>query len=114
MTTVRPSTPPATNHHQQPLPLHRLSSQLYNELQEIYKPQCREPLEALEDLEALETVEGLAGLEDLEDLAGLLLLQLPQSPQQQHQQEMQTTDSWEAYPNPLREIENSHKASLTN
>jgi hypothetical protein len=109
-------------HHQQPppLPLHRLPPQLHNKLQEIYRPQCREPLEAPEDLEALETLVGLAGLEglvdweDLEDLADLLLLQLPQSHQQQHQQEMQTIDLWGACPNPLKETGSSHETSSTN
>jgi hypothetical protein len=99
-----------THHQLQPLPLHRLPPQLYNELWEIYRPQCGEPLEALEDLEALETLAGLAGLEGLvdlegpEDLADLLLVQLPQLPQQLHQQETQTTDLWEACPNHMKEI----------
>jgi hypothetical protein len=34
-------------------------------LQAIYRPLCREPLEAPEDLKALEGLEGLEGLEDL-------------------------------------------------
>jgi hypothetical protein len=109
-----------THHQPQPLPLHRLPPQLHNELQEIYRPQCGEALEALEDLGALETLEGLVGLEGLVDLEGpkdlvdLLLLQPPQSPPQQHQWEMQTTDSCEVYPNPSKEIEDLHEVSSTN
>jgi hypothetical protein len=77
-------------------------------LWEIYKPQCREPLDNPEDLEALET---LVDLEGPEDLVNLLLLQPPQLPLQQHQQEMQTIDLWEAYPNPSKEIESLHETS---
>jgi hypothetical protein len=89
-------------------------------LWEIYKPQCREPLDNPEDLEALETLVDLEGPEDLvdlegpEDLVDLLLLQPPQLPLQQHQQEMQTIDLWEAYPNPLKEIESLHETSSIN
>jgi hypothetical protein len=109
-----------THHQPQPQPLHRLPPQLHNELREIYKPQCGEPLEAPEDLKVLGTLEGLAGLEalvdlgDPEDMGDLLLLQPPQSPQQQHWQGMQMTDLWGAYPNPLKEIGSSHEVSLTN
>jgi hypothetical protein len=106
--------------HQQPpppLPLHRQPPQLHNELQQIYRLQCGEPLEALEDLEVLGTLEGLVDLEGPEDLADLLLLhpfQPPLQHQHQHQQETQTIDSWEAYPNPLKEIGSLHETSSTN
>jgi hypothetical protein len=103
-------------HHQQPPPppLHRLPPQLHNNLQEIYKLQCGESLEALEDLGVLETLAGLAGLEGPGDLADLLLLQPPQPPLQQHQQEMQMTGLWEAYPNHTKETGSLRGPSSTN
>jgi hypothetical protein len=67
-----------TPHQPQPLPLHRPPPRLLNELQAIYNPLYREPLEALEDLAALETLldlEDLVDLVDLVDQKDLLLLQ---------------------------------------
>jgi hypothetical protein len=50
-----------------PLPLHRLSPCLHNELQDIYKPLYGEPLEALEDVVALGTLSDLEDQEAQED-----------------------------------------------
>jgi hypothetical protein len=103
-------------HQHLPLPLHRLPPHLHNELQDIYKPLYREPLEALEDLAVLGTLpdqEDQEGQEAQEDQEDPLLLQPPQQPQQLQHPSVVMTDSWGVYPSLTREIENSPEHSLT-